>query len=132
MAYNIFEGYVQDSWKVTDRLTVDLGLRLSHLGAWYERGGVGMAVFDPALYNAERAGKRFPGLTWTARDSSVPTSGINIQSVFLAPRAGFAYDLFGSGAHAAARRLRHLQLPRSAGTVLRLHRPALWRDARRR
>jgi hypothetical protein len=97
MAYNIFEGYVQDSWKVNSRLTVDLGLRLSHLGAWYERGGVGMAVFDPARYDANAPASEFPGLTWTARDSSVPTSGVNIQSVFFAPRVGFAYDLFGSG-----------------------------------
>ena len=97
MAYNIFEGYVQDSWKVSNRLTVDLGLRLSHLGAWYERNGVGMAVWDPALYNASAPATDFPGITWTARDSSVPTSGIDIQPVFFAPRVGFAYDLSGSG-----------------------------------
>lgn len=97
MAYNIFEGYVQDSWKVNNRLTVDLGLRLSHLGAWYERNGVGMAVWDPALYDASAPATDFPGVTWTARDGSVPTSGVNIQSIFLAPRVGFAYDVFGSG-----------------------------------
>lgn len=97
MAYHIFEGYVQDSWKVSNRLTVDLGLRMSHLGAWYERNGVGMAVFDPALYDANAPATAFPGITWTARDSSVPTSGVEIQPVFFAPRVGFAYDLLGSG-----------------------------------
>jgi len=97
MAYHIFEGYVQDSWKVSNRLTVDLGLRLSHLGAWYERNGVGMAVFDPSLYSATAPATAFPGITWTARDSSVPTSGVEIQPVFFAPRVGFAYDMFGSG-----------------------------------
>ena len=51
----------------------------------------------PLAYDPNAPASEFPGLTWTARDSSVPTSGVNIQSVFLAPRAGFAYDLFGSG-----------------------------------
>ena len=97
MAYNIFEGYVQDSWKVSNRLTVDLGLRLSHLGAWYERNGVGMAVWDPACTTRAHRPPTSRGITWTARDSSVPTSGVDIQPVFFAPRVGFAYDLFGSG-----------------------------------
>ena len=97
MAYNIFEGYVQDSWKVNNRLTVDLGIRLSHLGAWYERGGLGMAVFDPTQYDPNAPASEFPGLTWTGRDSSVPTSGVSVKDVLFAPRAGFAYDLYGSG-----------------------------------
>jgi len=97
MAYNIFEGYLQDSWKASNRLTIDGGLRLSHLGGWYERNGVGMAVFDPTLYDSQPAGTPFRGITWTARDSSVPTSGVEVKSLLLAPRVGFAYDLSGNG-----------------------------------
>ena len=52
MAYNIFEVYAQDSWKAKNRLTLEYGLRMSHLGGWTERNGEGMAVFDPALYSA--------------------------------------------------------------------------------
>jgi len=98
MAYNVFEGYIQDSWKASNRLTIDGGLRLSHLGGWYERNGVGMAVFDPALYDSQAAGTPFRGITWTALDSNVPTSGVNVKSLLLAPRVGFAYDLSGNGA----------------------------------
>jgi len=98
MAYNIFEGYVQDSWKVNNRLTVDGGLRLSHLGGWYERNGVGMAVFDPALYDSQAPGTAFRGLTWTDINPDVPTSGVEVQGLFWAPRVGFAYDLSGDGA----------------------------------
>jgi hypothetical protein len=97
MAYNIFEGYIQDSWKASNRLTVDGGVRFSHLGGWYERNGVGMAVFDPELYNSQAPGTSFRGLKWTAIDSSVPTSGVEVQSVFVSPRVGFAYDLSGDG-----------------------------------
>jgi carboxypeptidase family protein len=97
MAYNIAEFYVQDSWKASNRLTVEGGLRLSHLGGWYEREGVGMAVFDPALYSSQAPGTSFRGLTWTDIDSSVPTSGVEVQGLFWAPRVGFAYDLSGNG-----------------------------------
>ena len=34
--YRIVEPYLQDDWKVTPRLTVNLGLRLSLFGNWYE------------------------------------------------------------------------------------------------
>ena len=97
MAYNIFEVYAQDSWKVKDRLTLEYGLRVSHLGPWTERGGQGMAVFDPALYNPSTPSSQFPGLTWTGRDSGVPLSGVKVKSVFWGPRVGAAYDLFGTG-----------------------------------
>jgi len=97
MAYNIFEVYAQDSWKAKDRLTLEYGLRVSHLGPWTERGGEGMAVFDPALYSPSAPSSQFPGLTWTGRDSGVPLSGAKVKSVFLGPRVGAAYDLFGTG-----------------------------------
>jgi hypothetical protein len=97
MAYNIFEGYAQDSWKAKDRLTLEYGLRVSHLGGWTERNGEGMAVFDPALYSATAPASSYPGVTWTGRDGSVPRSGVKVQPVFVAPRVGFAYDVFGSG-----------------------------------
>jgi hypothetical protein len=97
MAYNIFELYVQDSWRVNNRLTVDGGLRLSHLGPWYERDGRGMAVFDPALYDPNAPATSFPGLTWTGIDGSVPTSGAEVKSILWAPRVGFAYDVSGTG-----------------------------------
>jgi Carboxypeptidase regulatory-like domain len=97
MAYNIFEVYVQDSWKTTNRLTFEGGLRISHLGGWYERNGVGMAVFDQARYDPNAPASEFPGVTWTARDGSIPTSGVEVKSILFAPRVGFAYDIRGTG-----------------------------------
>ncbi len=97
MAYNVVEGYIQDSWKASNRLTLEGGLRISHLGGWYERNGVGMAIFNPALYDPNAPASAFPGITWTARDSSIPTSGVKVKSPLFAPRVGFAYDLSGTG-----------------------------------
>ena len=96
MAYNIFEVYAQDSWKARDRLTLEYGLRVSHLGGWTERGGAGMAVFDPRRYDPDASASEFPGITWTARDSSVPRSGVKVKPLFWSPRVGAAYDVFGT------------------------------------
>jgi len=97
LGYNIFEGYVQDSHKIKPRLTLEYGLRVSHLGGWYDRQGIGIAVFDPSLYNASAPLSALSGLTWNARDSNVPLSGNSVKSVFFAPRVGFAWDIQGSG-----------------------------------
>ena len=33
IAYNTYEGFVQDSWKVSRRLTLELGIRMTHFHA---------------------------------------------------------------------------------------------------
>jgi hypothetical protein len=97
LGYNIFEGYVQDSHKIKPRLTLEYGLRLSHLGGWYDRQGIGIAVFDPSLYSASAPLSALSGLTWNARDSNIPLSGNEVKGLFLAPRVGFAWDIQGTG-----------------------------------
>ena len=132
MAYNIFEGYIQDSWKANNRLTVDGGLRMSHLGGWYERNGVGMAVFDPALYDSQAPGTTFRGLTWTDINPDVPTSGVEVQSIFFSPRVGFAYDLSGDGSTLLRGGYGMFNFHDAQGPYSRLHRPALRRDVHQR
>ena len=97
MGYKLLEGFVQDSWKVKPRWTVDAGLRLSYLGPWYARNDFGMAVFDPSLYNPNASLADLSGLTWHGRDSGVPISGREVQSVVFGPRVGFAWDVQGTG-----------------------------------
>ena len=50
MHYNLGEGYVQDSWKVKPRLTLDYGLRFSYFGPWTDNAGLGMAACNAANY----------------------------------------------------------------------------------
>jgi hypothetical protein len=52
-AYWNFDFYVQDSWRVTSRLTLDLGLRMVHQESQYDRGGA-FAVFQNSLYSAAK------------------------------------------------------------------------------
>ncbi len=95
------EFYAQDSWKVSRKLTLDLGVRLSHLGPWTDLTGYGFADFYPALYSqgkgASVAGTAFPGIEWHAQQASTPTSGVPSRLLYANPRIGFAYDLLGTG-----------------------------------
>jgi hypothetical protein len=52
--YQSVEGYLQDTWKVTSRLTLDYGLRVSHYQPIYDREGR-LSVFNPELFDAARA-----------------------------------------------------------------------------
>jgi len=98
-AYNTAEVFAQDSWKVSRRLTLELGLRTSHLGQWYDRQGIGFAVWDPASYNADPSvpASDYTGLQWHKRNSKIPLSGFGNTALLWAPRFGMAWDVFGSG-----------------------------------
>lgn len=98
MAYQTTAAFVDDSWKVSNRLNVEFGARFEHVGHWYDRQGVGMAVFEadrvlPDFYS----GKIDPGYYWHAIDPGIPTSGQPTRLMFVSPRFGFSYDLLGSG-----------------------------------
>jgi hypothetical protein len=94
---HIFEFFVQDDWKVNRRLTLNLGLRASRFGAWFDREGFGFAVFDRALYDPAKGSTDFNGFTWNKRNSNYRNSGFGTKPLYLAPRFGMAYDVFGTG-----------------------------------
>ena len=98
MAYQILSFYADDSWKVSDRLSVDLGARVEHIGHWYDRQGVGMAVFYPERVQSDYySGKLDPGMYWHGIDSGIPNSGMPNRLAFVSPRFGMSYDVFGNG-----------------------------------
>jgi hypothetical protein len=97
IAYTRVEGFLQDSWKVTPRLTVDGGLRIAWIGPAYDRGGHGIVVWDETRYSPTAPAGDVPGMVWHVRDPAVPTSGVEMP-VFVSPRLGFAWDTAGTGA----------------------------------
>ena len=96
-AYNTYEGFVQDSWKVTKSLTLELGIRLSHFQPWADRLGYGFSIFDYSQYKSSCLPTDYCGFEWHSRDSNVPLSGFPTRALFYQPRFGLAYDVFGNG-----------------------------------
>jgi TonB dependent receptor-like, beta-barrel len=97
-----FEAYVDDSWKVTRKLMLNLGLRYSFFPPAYESSGK-YRVFDPAHYDPAQA------VTVNAQGYIIPGSGNELNGIVdpsnlwknskknFAPRVSFAYDLHGDG-----------------------------------
>ncbi len=98
--YNTYEGYIQDSWKVTPSLTLELGVRVAHFQPWTDKSdlGAGFGVFEESLYSDDPAVRGdLTGLVYHGLDPSIPKSGREVTALHFQPRLGFAWDMFGNG-----------------------------------
>jgi hypothetical protein len=96
----LFSGvYAQDNYKISRRLTLNLGLRYEPVLPWREikgrveqfrLSGLIAGVRSTQFPNAP-PGVYFPG------DPGVPQNGIDPNWKNFAPRVGFAFDVFGDG-----------------------------------
>ena len=106
--YNTYEGFVQDSWKVNRRLTLELGMRITHFAPWADSLGFGFSVFDYSKYSSSCTPTQYCGFLWNKRDPSVPMGGFPTKGAYFQPRFGVAYC--AERLHRAARRLGTLLL----------------------
>src|SRR6516162_4633411 len=93
--YNDGNFYLQDSWKVTSKLTLNLGVRWEYYGVQHNSNpaldsnfylGSGQTLFDQVRNGTAQIADQSPvGGLW----------GKNLNN--WAPRVGFAYDVFGNG-----------------------------------
>jgi len=106
--YNQFEFYVQDTWKVSPRLTLDYGLRFAWIPPQYDAKNQ-VALFDPKAYDPNTAvqidpssgqivpgsGDPLDGMKY-ANQGQIPKGGWDSRGIMPEPRLGFAYDVFSN------------------------------------
>ena len=128
--YNNVEWYAQDTWKVSKRLTLDLGVRFYYHSTHHQCQATHWArsiwplttraqqppliqpYLDPNNGRSRRAATRLPGRlsrpSRSARSQPLPERRIkgmtnynesimNNAVIQVAPRIGFAWDVFGNG-----------------------------------
>jgi hypothetical protein len=93
ISYDTYEGFVQDSWKVTKNLTLEMGVRITKFTPWADNLGFGFSVFDYSKYNTNCKATDYCGFLWHTRDPSVPLGGFPTPAPFVQPRFGMAYAL---------------------------------------
>ncbi len=121
--YKNLEWFLQDNWKVTDKLTLDYGLRFYYLTPQYNITNqasnfdqnkyvtsAAVRLYQPAVVDGVRVG--YDAKTGSSVNSAfigriVPNSGDRFQGTYqggtltngsrfkMSPRAGFAYDITG-------------------------------------
>ncbi len=90
--------YVQDSWRVTPRVTLNYGLRYEYTWPWSNPGKNPSAPGTPAQ-PANLWGNFNPSLN-TATDLIQETPGHDVYKAYpwnFGPRFGLAWDMFGNG-----------------------------------
>jgi hypothetical protein len=104
--YNQLEFYLQDTWRVNSRLTLDYGMRFSWIPPQYDDANQ-IALFDPAAYDQANAveidpggniiagsGNPLNGMVYTNK-GQLPAGGWNDRGIMPEPRIGFAFDMSG-------------------------------------
>jgi hypothetical protein len=94
--YHQWSIYGQDSFKAARQLTLNVGLRLDHVGQWYGTQP-GLQAWDPGSYNNTASAPANTGLLWNATAHQIPDSGWTSRLFYYSPRVGLAYDIFGTG-----------------------------------
>lgn len=107
--------FLEDDWRTTSRLTLNLGIQADLLGAYYDSRGL-LYNFEPSAYNPNDVAQIAPngsianggtnvkpngpvvfnGLVNCGKNGVTPSCNQN-HLLNWAPRFGFAYDLFGTG-----------------------------------
>lgn len=106
--YNQVEFYMQDTWQISSRFTLDYGMRFVWIPPQYDAKNQ-IALFDPSLYVQADAvqvdpssgnpiagtGNQLEGMAY-ASNGTLPKGGWDDRGIMFEPRIGFAWDPVGN------------------------------------
>ena len=89
--------YAQDTYRISSRLTLNLGIRYDAIFPWREiNHDSASVVLSNPTYQSTRFPTAPPGLSFPG-DPGIPQGTIFMDKTDFAPRLGFSYDVFGDG-----------------------------------
>jgi hypothetical protein len=86
--------FVQDDWRATPRLTLNLGVRYEIPFVWYQpdrQSDTFIPGYQSQVFPAAPAGLAYVG------DKGIPRGLIGTDFTSIVPRIGFSWDMFGNG-----------------------------------
>ena len=92
--FNHYAVFAEDTWKTTPRLVLNLGIRYDPFLPYYDLNNK-LATYRPGLQSTLYPNAP-PGVLFVG-DPGIPKGGFSASYANIAPRVGFAYDIYGNG-----------------------------------